>query len=238
MKFLPSLLRMGLTVIFCLSLLSPLAAMASSSKKATPASHAVQEASSQNQKGDKDPDRKAVEENAKNPVDSDRSLWLKRARESEIYTGKASWYGRDFHNKKTASGLPYDMYTFTAAHRTLPLGTVVKVTDEHNGKSVMVCVTDRGPYVHGRIIDLSYAAAEQLDLQERGVGKVRLEVVSDEKGTPLKNNQAYFVEYSSENGKSKVGPFTGFADAAAMHEALLQAHPEAEVILDKTQAAH
>ena len=67
------------------------------------------------------------------------------------------------------------MYTFTAAHRTLPIGTVVRVTDKSNGKSVMVCVTDRGPYVRGRIIDLSYAAAQQINMNDRGVGKVAVQ---------------------------------------------------------------
>lgn len=164
----------------------------------------------------------------------EKQLWLKRARESEIFTGKASWYGRDFHNKKTASGLAYDMYTFTAAHRTLPLGTVVKVTDQHNGKSVMVCITDRGPYVQGRIIDVSYAAAKKLDLEERGVGKVALEVISDERGAPLKAGHAYYIKYNSDNGKKKVGPYNAYADAVAMHEAIRQAHPEAEVVLENS----
>ena len=123
------------------------------------------------------------------------------------------------------------MYTFTAAHRTLPMGTVVRVTDQENGKSVMVCVTDRGPFVRGRIIDLSFAAAQQLDLGKRGVGKVELEVVSDESGTPLQADQAYYVRYNAAMGDERIGPFRAFADAAAMHEALRQAHPEAEVVL-------
>ena len=165
----------------------------------------------------------------------DRDLWLQRAQQGDLLSGKASWYGPDFHNKATASGLSYDMYTFTAAHRTLPMGTVVKVTDQDNGKSVMVCVTDRGPFVRGRIIDLSYAAAQQINLGKRGVGRVDLEVVSDETGTPLKADQAYFIRYGAHGGASKVGPFRAFADAAAMHEALRQAHPEAEVVLDSTR---
>lgn len=164
-----------------------------------------------------------------------RAIWLKRAQGSELLKGKASWYGRDFHGGSTASGVDYDMYTFTAAHRTLPMGTVVKVTDQDNGKSVMVCVTDRGPYVRGRIIDLSYAAAKQLDLSKRGVGKVDLEVISDESGTPLKADQAYYVRYIAAKGHEKVGPFRAFADAAAMHEALRQVHPEAEVVLDSSR---
>ena len=163
-------------------------------------------------------------------VDS-RDIWLKRAQQSEVFSGKASWYGRDFHGSATASGLNYDMYTFTAAHRTLPMGTVVRVTDQENGKSVMVCVTDRGPFVRGRIIDLSFAAAQQLDLGKRGVGKVELEVVSDESGTPLQADQAYYVRYNAAMGDERIGPFRAFADAAAMHEALRQAHPEAEVVL-------
>lgn len=173
-------------------------------------------------------------ETARKSADS-RAIWLKRAQGSELLTGKASWYGRDFHGGATASGVDYDMYTFTAAHRTLPMGTVVKVTDQDNGKSVMVCVTDRGPYVRGRIIDLSYAAAKQLDLSKRGVGKVDLEVVSDESGTPLKADQAYYVRYVAAKGHETVGPFRAFADAAAMHEALRQVHPEAEVVLDSSR---
>lgn len=184
--------------------------------------------------------KKSAKASRSNPVKeevqkapSDREVWMRRAQSSQALTGKASWYGKDFHNKATASGLAYDMHTFTAAHRTLPIGTVVKVTDQHNGKSVMVCVTDRGPFVQGRIIDVSYAAAQKLGLAKRGVGKVELEVVSDEHGEPLKKGQAYFVKYSGGDGKNRVGPFHAFADAAAMHEALSQAHPEAEVVLEK-----
>ena len=161
-----------------------------------------------------------------------RDIWLKRAQESEIMSGKASWYGRDFHGGSTASGLDYDMYTFTAAHRTLPMGTVVRVTDQNNGKSVMVCVTDRGPFVRGRIIDLSFAAAQQIDIDDKGISKVKLEVISDESGTPLNADQAYYVRYNAVRGDERIGPFRAFVDAAAMHEAMLQAHPEAEVVLD------
>ena len=163
---------------------------------------------------------------------NDRDVWLQRAQSSELLSGKASWYGPDFQGGPTASGVKYDMYTFTAAHRTLPMGTIVKVTDEHNGKNVLVCVTDRGPFVRGRVIDLSVAAANQLDMYKRGVANVNLEVVSDEKGVPLKDGQAWFIRYKAASGQEKVGPFRAFADAAAMHEALRQAHPEAEVIVE------
>ena len=164
-----------------------------------------------------------------------RDIWLKRAQESEIMSGKASWYGRDYHGRSTASGLDYDMYTLTAAHRTLSRGTVVRVTDQNNGKSVMVCVTDRGPFVRGRIIDLSFAAAQQIDIDDKGISKVKLEVISDESGTPLKPDEAYFVRYNAAQGDEKIGPFRAFADAAAMHEALRQVHPEAEVVMDQSK---
>ena len=164
-----------------------------------------------------------------------RDIWLKRAQESEIMAGKASWYGRDFHGGSTASGLDYDMYTFTAAHRTLPMGTVVRVTDQDNGKSVMVCVTDRGPFVRGRVIDLSFAAAQQIEIGNRGVSRVELEVVSDESGTPLKPDEAFFVRYNAAQSDEKIGPYRAFADAAAMHEALRQVHPEAQVVIDQSR---
>ena len=164
-----------------------------------------------------------------------RDIWLKRAQESEIMSGKASWYGRDFHGGSTASGLDYDMYTFTAAHRTLPMGTVVRVTDQDNGKSVMVCVTDRGPFVRGRVIDLSFAAAQQIEIGNRGVSRVELEVVSDESGTPLKPDEAFFVRYNAAQSDEKIGPYRAFADAAAMHEALRQVHPEAQVVIDQSR---
>jgi rare lipoprotein A len=95
--------------------------------------------------------------------------------------GKASWYGKQFHGRTTASGEPYDMFQFTAAHRQLPLGTWVKVTNLHNGRWVMVRVNDRGPVPESRIIDLSYGAAEMLfDAKDRGLLKVRLDIVQPE----------------------------------------------------------
>jgi rare lipoprotein A len=92
-------------------------------------------------------------------------------------SGLASWYGEKFHGRTTASGLPFDMYRFTAAHKTLPFHTVVRVVDPNSLKSVVVRITDRGPYADGRIIDLSYAAASDLGLVRRGVGPVELEVL-------------------------------------------------------------
>ena len=99
-------------------------------------------------------------------------------RPSFTQTGIASWYGRAHHGKTTAQGEPFDMNKLTAAHRTLPLGTWVRVTNTRNGRSVEVRINDRGPYGNrGRIIDVSTAAAESLGIVGRGVAKVRVDVV-------------------------------------------------------------
>jgi rare lipoprotein A (peptidoglycan hydrolase) len=94
-------------------------------------------------------------------------------------TGTASWYGRDFHGHVTASGKPYDMYGLSAAHRTLPLGSKVRVTNLDNGRTVEVTITDRGPLGYGRIIDLSFGAARQLGMAKEGLAKVRVEVIQN-----------------------------------------------------------
>jgi len=91
--------------------------------------------------------------------------------------GTASWYGEYFVGKPTASGEDFDMYDMTAAHPTLPLGSYVRVTNLRNGRVVVVKVNDRGPVVPGRIIDLSYGAAKVLQFDQRGLQRVRLDLV-------------------------------------------------------------
>ncbi len=91
--------------------------------------------------------------------------------------GTASWYGEYFVGKPTASGEDFDMYDMTAAHPTLPLGSYVRVTNLRNGRAVVVKVNDRGPVVPGRIIDLSYGAAQVLQFEQRGLQRVRLDLV-------------------------------------------------------------
>jgi rare lipoprotein A len=101
----------------------------------------------------------------------------KKATKAPAYqVGTASWYGEYFQGKQTASGEPYDMQDFTAAHPTLPLGTFVKVTNLRNGKVVVVRINDRGPVVEGRIIDLSYNSARALGFEQRGLQTVRLDI--------------------------------------------------------------
>ena len=92
--------------------------------------------------------------------------------------GKASWYGAPFHGRRASNGEVYDMYKLTAAHRTLPFGTMVQVTNLDNGKSTVVRITDRGPFVDNRIIDLSLAAAREIESVGPGVVPVRLEILS------------------------------------------------------------
>jgi rare lipoprotein A len=94
-----------------------------------------------------------------------------------VERGEASWYGHPYHGRRTASGERYDMHQLTAAHRTLPFDTWVEVTRRDNGRSVEVRINDRGPFIAGRVIDLSYAAARRVGLDVDGVAPVEVEVI-------------------------------------------------------------
>ncbi len=94
-----------------------------------------------------------------------------------VERGIASWYGEDFHGKPTSSGEIYNMYDLTAAHKLMPLGTVAKITNLDNDRSVVVKINDRGPFVDGRVIDLSYSAASEIDMVKEGVSKVEIKVL-------------------------------------------------------------
>ena len=104
----------------------------------------------------------------------------RRKADKAYQIGNASWYGKSFHGKPTTSGEPYNMFEFTAAHMQLPLGTYVKFTNLKNNLWVIVRVNDRGPVPAGRIIDLSYGAAQMLRMRAAGVQKVRLDVIQPE----------------------------------------------------------
>lgn len=105
--------------------------------------------------------------------------------------GTASWYGQIFDGKPTASGELYDMYDMTAAHLKLPMGSYVRVTNLRNGRAVVVRVNDRGPIVPGRIIDLSYGAAQALQFKQRGLQRVRLDLVNPRDLKPDTQTVAY-----------------------------------------------
>ena len=98
--------------------------------------------------------------------------------EGFVESGVASWYGSDFHGKYTSSGEPYDMYAMTAAHKTLPIPCYARVTNLRNGRSVVVRINDRGPFVANRIVDLSYSAAVRLDMLREGTAFVELRVIT------------------------------------------------------------
>jgi rare lipoprotein A (peptidoglycan hydrolase) len=95
----------------------------------------------------------------------------------KVWTCSASWYGKDFDGKPTATGEIYDMYAATAAHPALPLGSIVRVVNMRNQRSQVVRINDRGPYVEGRGLDVSYAVARRLDFDKSGIAKVRVELL-------------------------------------------------------------
>ncbi len=101
----------------------------------------------------------------------------KQIKNSPYEVGTASWYGKYFQGKETASGEPFDMQALTAAHPTLPLGSFVRVTNLRNGRAIVVRINDRGPVVEGRIIDVSYNTARILGFHEKGLQRVRLDLV-------------------------------------------------------------
>lgn len=102
--------------------------------------------------------------------------------------GIASWYGDKEHGNKAASGEKFNRYAYTAAHKSLPFGTVARVTNLQNGKDVVVMINDRGPFIRGRVIDLSYASARSIELIKTGTAKVKIEVVS----SPSSRSDSYF----------------------------------------------
>ncbi|MDD5268564.1 MAG: septal ring lytic transglycosylase RlpA family protein [Methylococcales bacterium] len=103
---------------------------------------------------------------------------------SYIKQGVASWYGPGFHGKKTATGEIFDMYAMTAAHKTLPIPSYAQVTNLENNRSIIVRINDRGPFVRNRDMDLSYAAAKHLDMEQDGTGSIEIKVISDSQALP------------------------------------------------------
>ena len=138
-----------------------------------------------------------------------------------LYTevGFASWYGPGFQKRNGANGQPYDMNAMTAAHRTLPLNTIARVTDLKTGASVLLRITDRGPFVGDRVIDLSRAAARQLSVYQRGTALVRIEVL--ETPAPIKEGGRWCVQ---------IGAFADSRDATQLKEKLARKYRTAKVL--------
>jgi rare lipoprotein A len=145
-------------------------------------------------------------------------------------TGIASWYGKDFHGKKTSNGEIYDMYAMTAAHKTLPLGTYVRVHNLENNRQVDLRINDRGPFVRGRIIDLSYTAANTLGVVGPGTAKVQVVAI----GAPLSSESAaggsgIQIDYYSGNFTFQVGAFTQRANAERLEADLGRKYKNAHI---------
>ncbi|MGD0599283.1 MAG: septal ring lytic transglycosylase RlpA family protein [Terriglobales bacterium] len=122
-------------------------------------------------------------------------------------TGMASWYGAPYHNRRGSNGEVYNMHAMTAAHLTLPLGSIVRVTNLKSGHSALVRITDRGPFVVGRIVDLSLAAAKALDVYLPGTAKVRLEVL--QAPAPLDTGGRWAVQIGSFTGQKAAAELAG-----------------------------
>ena len=140
--------------------------------------------------------------------------------------GVASWYGKDFHGKKTSNGEVYDMHAMTAAHKTLPLGVFVKVRNKENGQETVVRVNDRGPFVKNRIIDLSYTAAKKLGVDMKGTAPVRIEAL----GYRVSGGEYSAPEtYDSGNYSVQIGSFKDQQNARRLAEEMRKLHGYSEV---------
>jgi rare lipoprotein A len=142
-------------------------------------------------------------------------------------TGIASWYGDDFDGKKTSNGETYDMHAMTAAHKTLPLGVFVRVTNTVNGKEAIVRVNDRGPFVKGRIIDLSYSAAKALGIDIAGTAPVRVEALGY-RGSGAHPYSA-LDNYDVGNYTIQVGAFTDIRNAERLSGEMKKVYGFSEV---------
>ncbi|TPE48726.1 septal ring lytic transglycosylase RlpA family protein [Maribrevibacterium harenarium] len=126
-----------------------------------------------------------------------KTYYVMDSAEGYVAEGTASWYGNKFHGHKTSNGEIYDMYAFSAAHKSLPLPTYLKVTNLDNGRTVIVRVNDRGPFHGDRIIDLSYAAAARLDYHKKGLARVRIEAITPKPGETVVTNPKPVAAVSS-----------------------------------------
>lgn len=130
-----------------------------------------------------------------------KSYYVMNSAEGYTAEGTASWYGQKFHGHKTSNGETYDMYSFSAAHKSLPLPTYLKVTNLDNQRSVIVRVNDRGPFHGNRLIDLSYAAAARLGYHKKGLARVRIEAITPKPGERYEANRVPLAAEKSNTSK-------------------------------------
>lgn len=161
-----------------------------------------------------------------NTSDEEENLLPRIAR--YLKQGIASWYGPEFHGKKTASGEIYDMYAMTAAHKTLPISSYARVTNLENQRSVVVRINDRGPFHGNRVMDLSYAAAKKLDLDESGTGAVEIKAIAPEQAL------AHLQDTAEKQEKSvylQVGTFGNKKKALKLQDKITANHlPQPEIL--------
>lgn len=147
--------------------------------------------------------------------------------------GIASWYGDDFHGKPTSSGEKYDMYAMTAAHKVLPLGTHVKVTNLQNSSNIIVRVNDRGPFVAGRVIDLTYSGAHKLGMVEPGTIPVRVEAVQVATQQQVDGKTVWAAEpvgnFRFGNFAIQVGAFQKVANALKLRGSMLEEYTKVHI---------
>lgn len=136
-----------------------------------------------------------------------------------VEIGTASWYGPPYHNRKAANGEVFDMHQLTAAHKTLPLGSVVRVTNLSNGKAALMRITDRGPFIGDRVLDLSLGAAKEIGVYRTGLAQVKIEVLDAPK--PLDRGGRWCVQ---------IGAFTDSDEAARLKSKLMRKYKTAKVI--------
>jgi rare lipoprotein A len=160
--------------------------------------------------------------------------WYQPMRDANDFmqVGKASWYGKKFHGRKTANGEIYDMYAISAAHKTLPIGTYVRVHNLNNNKKIVVRINDRGPFVRGRIIDLSYAAAKKIGIVGSGTAKVKILAlgVAGESEPKTDKRRTYVpVNYYAGNFTFQVGAFRDRQNAERFRGKLAQKYRNAHI---------
>lgn len=149
-----------------------------------------------------------------------------------VQTGIASWYGRKFHGRKTANGEIYDMYAMTAAHKTLPMNTWVEVHNLDNNKKIKVRINDRGPFVTGRVIDLSYTGARKIDMVGPGTARVRIKALGAATEFDRKEPVAFRnLDYWTGNFTVQVGAFRGKANAENFKEKLSKSYVNAHIVM-------
>ena len=153
-----------------------------------------------------------------------KTYHVRSSSEGYVKRGKASWYGTKFQGRRTSSGVPYDMFQMTAAHKTLPLPTYVEVTNLDNGRKIVVKVNDRGPFHAGRIIDLSYVAALKLDIVSTGTGNVEVRAIGS--GPVKQINQSVKKKFPVF---VQVGSFSDRENAQQMQVRLARAEIESNV---------